>query len=176
MNMILGQVFGILAMVLTFASYQANTKRLLLMIQTLSTACTCLGFFFLGATTGFLLNILCVIRNVVFYFLDRTSRLYYPATGILSVLYIVLGILSWQGWFSLFVTLALVINTVVMSLGVPQILRKSILITSPMVIVYNVVVFSIGGIANECVAIAGAVVGLIRYRSAMKKGSLKISS
>ena len=67
-NILLGQLFGILATILTFVSYQANTKKGLLIIQNIATSFTCLSFLFLDALTGFALNIVCLLRNVVFIF------------------------------------------------------------------------------------------------------------
>ncbi len=163
-NMIIGQSLGILAMIITFISYQTNKKRTLLVIQTAATLCTCLSFFFLDAATGFALNIVCIVRNVVFYFIDRKSKLYYPSVAVITLAMVGVGALSWQGPVSLLMIIALAVNTVFMSVGVPQILRKSILFTSTLVIIYNIVVFSIGGIANEGISIVSSVIGIIRYR------------
>ena len=80
-KVIIGQALGIAATLITFASYQFNTKRVLLIIQTAATLCTCLSFLFLGASTGFALNIVCLVRNVVFYFENGKWRI--PETGTL---------------------------------------------------------------------------------------------
>ena len=50
---LIGQALGILATVITVISYQMNTKRSLLLVQTAATACTCLAYLFLGAASGF---------------------------------------------------------------------------------------------------------------------------
>jgi hypothetical protein len=137
---------------------------MLLLIQTVATLCTCLSFLFLGASTGFALNIVCIVRNMVFYFLDTKSKLYYPAVTILTLMMVGVGALSWQGWISLLVITALAVNTVCISIGNPQLLRKSILVTSTMMIVYNAFVFSIGGMTNEGISIVSSVIGIIRYK------------
>ena len=137
---------------------------MLLLIQTVATLCTCFSFLFLGATTGFALNIVCIVRNVVFYFLDTKSKLYYPAVTVLTACMVGVGALSWQGWISILVIVALAVNTVCISLGNPQLLRKSILGTSTLMIVYNAIVFSIGGITNEGISIVSSVIGIIRYK------------
>ena len=92
----------------------------------------------------------------------------YISTAIFSIAMIVFGIVSWQNVFSLLVIIALVINTIFLSLGKPQLLRYSILLTSPMVLVYNVVVFTIGGILNESLAIISSIIGIIRFRNQNK--------
>ena len=75
-----------------------------------------------------------------------------------------LGVLSWQGPISLLIIIALAVNTVFLSFGNPQLLRYSILFTSTAILIYNVYVFTIGGIANEAVAIISSVVGIIRFK------------
>lgn len=167
-NMLLGQILGICATIITFVSYQMNTKRNLLVAQTIATLCTCLSFLFLGASTGFALNVVCIIRNFVFYFQESNTKINRISTAVLALVMVLLGVLSWQGPISLLVILALGANTVFLSFGKPQLLRKSVLVTSSMVLTYNVFVFSIGGIANEAVSIVSSAIGILRIKEKKK--------
>ena len=164
MNEIIGQILGIIATVITFISYQVNTKSRLLIIQTTATLCTCLSFLFLGASTGFALNIVCIIRNVCFYFQKNKSTVHTVTAISLSIVMIVLGIFSWQGPVSLLIMIALAANTLFMATGNPQLLRKSVVATSGMILIYNAVVFSIGGMANEGISIISSIIGILRFR------------
>ena len=163
MQEIIGQIFGILSTVMTCISYQCNTKQRILAVQSLSVVCICVNYLLLGATAGFVLNIVCLVRNVIFYFQREGSR-YQLVSGILLALALgFCGAFSWDGPISLLMIVALAANTVVLSFGKPQPLRISIFFTSTMVLLYNVYFMSIGGILNECVAILSAAVGLIRF-------------
>ncbi|MBQ3591957.1 MAG: YgjV family protein, partial [Clostridia bacterium] len=53
--------------------------------------------------------------------------------------------------------------TVFMSMRSPQLLRISILFTCSLILVYNIFVFSIGGILNESVSIVSAAIGIVRF-------------
>ncbi len=163
-NLVIGQCLGILATVITFVSYQVNTKRTLLIIQTIGTLCTCLSFLFLGADTGFALNVVCIVRNVIFYFQNGRSLANRISAVALALVMVALGVLSWQNWTSLLMIVALAANTLFMSLGNPQILRKSVICTSSMILFYNAFVLSVGGIVNEGVSIVSSIIGIIRYR------------
>lgn len=163
-----GQIVGIIATIITAISYQAKTKKWLLIIQSLSIICTFVSYLLLGAMSGFALNVICLVRNVCFFFQKEGKMPIYISTAIFSIAMIVFGIVSWQNVFSLLVIIALVINTIFLSLGKPQLLRYSILLTSPMVLVYNVVVFTIGGILNESLAIISSIIGIIRFRNQNK--------
>ena len=167
----MGQVLGILATVITGISYQMNTKRSLLLVQTAATACTCLAYFLLGAASGFALNMVCIIRNVVFFFQKGSGKHHILSASLLAAVMVVLGALSWQGPVSLLIIVALAANTVFLSFGNPQLLRKSILATSSLVLLYNIFVLSLGGIANEALAIGSSVVGIFRFRQERQKNA-----
>jgi hypothetical protein len=62
------------------------------------------------------------------------------------------------------VLLGLVINTVCMAFPDAQKVRKSILVTSPLVLTYDVFVLSVGGIVYESVAILSSLIGILRNR------------
>ena len=160
---ILGQIVGILATIITALSYQVNTKRNLLIIASAGTTCTCLSYLLLGASSGFALNIVCLVRNASFYAMKEGTRLHKLTTALLIAAMCAVGALSWQGPISLLIIVALAINTFFISLGKPQILRWSLLLTCTMIIIYNIAVFSIGGIMNESISIVSSIIGIVRF-------------
>ena len=151
---------------ITAFSYQTNTKKSLLLVQSAATLLLTVSHFMLGASSGFALNAVCLVRNACYYFQKEGSTPIHIFTSIFAVIMTVLGVLSWQGPISLFMIIGLIINTVFLSLGDAQKLRYSILVTSPMVLIYNVYVFAIGGVLNEILAICSSVIGLMRFRKA----------
>ena len=64
---------------------------------------------------------------------------------------------------SLFVMAAMVLNTVSFSFTKPKLVRTTILISSPLLLVYNILTGSIGGVINELFTEISSVVGIIRY-------------
>lgn len=166
---IIGQIIGIIAPILTVVSYQLNTKKSVLIALTGATVATCVCYFLLGATSGFVLNVACLLRNLFCFFFKERSKGSYIVAAIFAVIMCVLGAFSWQGPHSLLIIVGLAINTVFVAVGDPQWLRKSILLTSSLVLIYNLIEFSVGGIANEALAIGSSVVGIIRFRKGIKK-------
>lgn len=166
---LLGQILGIVATLIITSAYQANTKKGLLMIQTPGIAVLCISYLLLGASSGFALNVVCVLRNLGCYFVKEKTKPYYAMTAALMVVMGVMGILSWEGPVSLILIAALVANTFFIALGKPQILRYSIIVTSTLCLIYNVVVFSVGGILLEAISVVSAIIGSIRYLIAQKK-------
>ena len=166
MQTVIGQVLGILSTIISVCSFQVNNKKRILLIQSFSTTCTCLSYLFLGATSGFALNIVCLVRNIVFYFERKNPRLDYILTAVFMILMGIIGAFSWQGLISLFIIIALIANSFFMCLGSAQLLRYSILVTSTMVLIYNIHFVVIGGIAYESLAIVSSVIGILRFRKA----------
>ena len=166
-----GQILGIVATLIITSAYQANTKKGLLMIQTPGIVVLCVSYLLLGASSGFALNVVCVLRNLGCFFVKEKTKPYYVMTGILMVAMGVMGVLSWESYISLILIVALVANTFFIALGKPQILRYSIIVTSTMCLLYNIFIPipSLGGILLEAISVFSAIVGSIRFLIAAKK-------
>ena len=76
---------------------------------------------------------------------------------------IVVGIFTYQNWISLLMIAAVALNTVSFSFTKPKLVRTTILISSPLLLVYNILTGSIGGGINELFTGISSVVGIIRY-------------
>ena len=163
--MIIGQVMGGLAVLLGFLSYQAKTSKMLLVLQTMTCLVFCIHYVMIGATLAFALNVVGFVRNIVYANRDRKFFLYKYIPILFAGIMGGIGILTWQDMYSLFAIVGLIVNTLCMSMRNPQSIRKSILVTSPLVLIYDVFVFSVGGIVYELVAIISAVIGIVRHRT-----------
>jgi hypothetical protein len=161
---IVGQLLGFVAIVLGVLSYQMKTQRGLLMLQVATAAVFVLHYAMIGAISGMALNLVCVVRNIAFYIRHRMGREGKLLPLAFTALTAVVGILTWEAWYSIFIFVALVINAFCMSFSNAQNVRKSILITSPLVMIYDAITRSVGGFIYEGVAIASSVVGILRYR------------
>lgn len=155
---------GWVAALLNFISYQFKDHKKLLIIQILGCISICISYLFLGATSGLLLNVVCIIRNLIFFNKEHKIFSYSFWPYLLAALMGAVGALSWQGYMSLFIIVALVLNTLFLSDSNVQTLRKSILFTSTLVLIYNFYFTVWGGVFNEFITISSAAIGLYRYR------------
>ncbi|MBE6585809.1 MAG: YgjV family protein [Ruminococcaceae bacterium] len=161
---IIGQVVGIVAVVISFLTYQMKSKRGILAMLSCATVLFCIHYACLKAPVGVFLNIVGIIRNLCYYHSDKKilSSKFVPI--ILASAMGVLGIITWEGVHSLFFVVGLMLNTLAMGYFGPQNLRKSLLLTCTLIFIYNACTFSIGGMINETVAVISAIIGLVRYR------------
>ena len=160
----IGQGLGIVAIVLGFISYQVRTQRQLLFVQSAVSVVFCIHYCLIGAYSAMAMNSICIIRNIAYS--HRTQK------GIENkllpigfvIIQAIMCFLTWEAWYSIFVLLGLGINTYCMSFSNPQNVRKSILVTSPLVLIYDVFAHSIGGSIYESIALISAAIGILRYR------------
>ncbi len=164
MQEIWGQICSIAATVLITSAYQANTKKGLLIVQTPGVILLTLSYLLLGAFDGFVLNAVCVTRNLGCFFVKENTKAYYAMTAVLMITMGTLGFVFWQSYLSLLLIVALVANTFFIALGKPQILRYSLLVTSSLCLLYNCLIPtpSIGGIMLEAITITSALIGIVR--------------
>jgi len=168
-TMIVGQIMGFVAVVLGFVSFQMRTQKQLLVVQTATTIAFCIHYYLIGATSGLMLNLLGIVRNLAYYHKDKPLFSGKKCPIFFAVVMGIVGMLSWQGYYSIFVVMGLVINTVCLSFTNPQNIRKSILVSSPLVLAYDAFVLSIGGVIYESVVIISSIIGIVRYRQEKAK-------
>lgn len=163
----IGQLFGLVAVAISFVAYQMPTQKKILIMNMLVTIAIMINYALIGATTGMILNIVCVVRNLIFINRDKRifSYKFYP-----YLLMLIIGGLSLftsEGTYSILITIGLMVNTFALSLTNPQATRYTMAISCSFILAYNIFVRSYGGMINEAVAITSAIIGIIRHRRAI---------
>lgn len=166
-----GQIFGLIAVAISFVAYQMPTQKKILRMNLLVTIAILLNYAFIGATTGMILNVVCVIRNLIFMNRDKKifSYTFYPYLLMVAIGGLSLFFGRSEGPRSILITIGLIANTFALSLSNPQATRYCMALSCSFILAYNVFVLSIGGMINEAVAITSSVLGIIRFRKAEKK-------
>ena len=155
---------GALAVFSTMRDRRRFRNAVFLMFFVLFSLVFVIHYLLIGAVSGMALNMVAMVRNIVY---SRRDLKIFSGKGwpaIFAVIMGIMGLLSWQGWYSVFVVLGLVINSLCMAFKDPQKIRKSILVTSPLVLIYDAFALSVGGMIYESVAIVSALVGILRFR------------
>ena len=164
---LIAQLIGLVAVTLSFITYQMKSNRGIMIMLSLATVLFCIHYSILGATTGLLLNAFSIVRNICFCFKDKKLLSSKALPVILAAIMAFLSVFTWEGYYSAFFVVGITLNTLAMGYFTPQGLRKSILLTSGLIFIYNALIPgnpSVGGMINETVAIVSSFVGIIRYR------------
>lgn len=166
---LLGQIFGILAMCLNIIAVQFKKPRQLFLCRLVGCCLWSLNFLLLGSPTGAIMNLIDVVRSV---FLLRKQTATKPFLWITLAMFTVAGLLTMDYSFSLLmvVDILIIISQLVDTAGMwthdLKIIRRCQLFAiSPVWLVHNILVFSIGGILTETFTIISTLIAMYRYRN-----------
>ena len=167
--MLIGQVLGIVAVILGFITYQMKSPKALLIVNLITCGVFCLHYLLIGAVSGCVMNLIGIFRNVVYT--NRNKKIFSsPAWPfIFAAIMLAAGLVTWQDWRSVLMVCALVINSMALSMKNAQHIRWSLLITCPLVMIYDVLLHSYGGMVYEGMSIVSALIGIVRFRKTGKE-------
>ncbi len=158
------QLLGFGAMALGIGSYQAKTRRGILFMQLAAAVLWSTQFFFLKSYTGAALNIVSIVRNLVYMQKEKHAwarSKYVPI--ITAAAFILCGILTWNGIMSIFPTAAMVLSSVSLYVTEERKIRIISLFVSPLWLVYDAWSFSIGGTVSEIFTIISILIAMWRF-------------
>ncbi len=144
-SFIMAQIMGIGALVFLMYSFQNNNKKTLLKFQIVSSFLYAIQYLFLGAYTGFLMNIVCMIRNYLFKKyedIDLSLRWLLVVLGAMSLL----TMFSYNGYVSLLPFFAVFLFTISLWIGNLRWIRVFEAIGALLFIIYSIIVQAYTGI------------------------------
>lgn len=161
---IIGQLVGVLGLVVTFCSFQCKESKKLFFFQMIGTAIFALHFILLEAQTAVMLNIGGIIRAFFLFHGDKKWARHPAALVGVTLMMAVFGFATWDGWLSLLPIVAMVGGTPFMWTQNGKTLRiAQLAFISPCWLTYNAAVFSIAGVVNETFTIISVVVSICRF-------------
>lgn len=163
---VLGQILSIVAVVLGFVSFQMKTPKGILTFQIATALVFSVHYMLIGAMTATALNFLGAVKCVCYYIRNKRSHKSMFEPVLFTTLVIFTSLLTWDEWYSIFIMLGLVVNSIAFSLSNAQTIRKLNLFKSPLCLVYNIIVLSSGGIIYETATLISSVIGIIKNRKA----------
>lgn len=169
---IIAQIIGIVAMLFNIFSYQGKRQSTVIAMQLCGAALFAVNFLMLGSVIGGVLNIIGVVRAMVFYFKDKLKADRLPwLIGFIAV-YIAVYALNFTVFgkeptaYNLVIELFPVVGMIALNIGYmhknASDVRKCGLISSPSWLIYNIAVGSWGAIICEIVTLISIIVGIIR--------------
>lgn len=169
------QLIGIFGILASLISFQCKKHNSILCFRTFNEALFALQYLLLGAYTGGAMNIIGCVRNVLFARQVAKGKRTTAATVVFSIIFVIFGILTWQGAKSVLIIVAKVLSTVAYGNKNTTVVRSIIFVTSMSWLIYNYSVFSIAGVVCEAITLISLVVGIIRLdimpRIAKKKAA-----
>jgi hypothetical protein len=183
---IIAQGVGILGMIANFLSFQQKEQKRVVAFQFFSAALFGINYLMLGAYMGALLNIIGVIRAIVFINREKLKA-EHPA-------WLVFFIIAFVGTYPLVFTvfgkepilknfiiellpvIAMILATISYRFTRAKDIRRFGVFSSPMWLIYNCFCFSIGAILSEILNLISIIIGIIRFDLKKEQESEKADS
>lgn len=169
---LIAQIIGIVAMVFIIFSYQGKKQSSVITMQLVGSLFFGVNYLLLGAYVGALLNVMGVVRAVVFLFKEKLRADKWPWLVGFSLCYIATYVLNFTVLgkaptvFNLLIELLPVVGMVALNIGYmlkdAADVRKCGLVSSPAWLIYNIVIGSWGAILCEVFSLISIVVGIWR--------------
>ena len=165
----LAQGLGLFASVLVVLSFQSKSNRALLAWQIAASLCFALHYALLGeaAYTAAIMNMVSIARCVWFYV--KRDKPHLVSLSVISLLYLVIFAFTCAGLPSVIAIVAQLGSTYIFWKGDILLSKRAALyLISPLWVVHNILVFSIGGILCETTNILLLIAFFVRYHSKNK--------
>ncbi len=170
---IIAQGIGIVAMAFNILSYQGKSKQTVITLQLFGSSLFAINYLLLGAAIGGILNILAVIRAVIFIFKDKFKADSFAWLMVFIASYIAVYVLNFAVFgkeptpFNFIIEILPVIGMTALSVGFrlkkSANIRRCGLISSPSWLIYNIVAGSWGAIICELFTLISIFIGMLRH-------------
>ena len=173
---ILGQILGIVVVILGFVCFQMKTPKGILIFQIIIALVFALHYICIGAIEAAPVNIIAAIQSLCYYFRNKkgSKSLFMPI--FFAVLMIVVNLLSWilakGDWYTAFLMAGITVMAISLSFSSAQNIRYAMLVKAPLCLVYNLFAFSIGGVVYESAVLVSSILGVLKYQKELKNGKI----
>lgn len=155
------QSLAIIAVIFFIISFQAKSRKNILILQIISITIWTIHFYLLSALTGAVLLVINGIITVLFLFKGKSRKLESPLILYLSLLiFLIATIITWQNFYSLFPLLAVSSIIIAKWQNKTNMIRMLSFPASILWIIYDSFVGAYGSIIAELLIIISILVSL----------------
>jgi hypothetical protein len=158
----IAQAIGIVAAAISISSFQFKNNKILFALRAISSVLFAANYFLIGAMTAAILNAINIACMLLMLYGERHRYIAIPIG--LSATYIIAVCFTYEGILSLLLLVAQL--SCVISMWTADGLKirlAQLFIASPIWLVNNIIVFTIGGIVTEIFAIVSVLVSIARF-------------
>jgi hypothetical protein len=168
---IITQLIGGLGILASCAAFQCKKHKHILNLRTLSEFIFAVQYLLLGAYTGMAADLLGCLRNQIFTRQIAAGKKTNGSIAVFSLAFALFGILTWEGWYSIFSVIGSTAGTFFLWTRDPKKLRLgSLFVVSPGWMTYNICVLSIAGIVTEALSMGSIIISFIRFKGFAEPG------
>lgn len=159
---IIAQIVGYIGLAFSFVAFQCKSHRNLMICRTGNEVLFAVQYFMFASYTGMAMNLVSSVRNLVFARLVKNNKSTLPYQIGFSVIFVIFGILTWDGLISLAVVLAKIISTVSYGVKNTRVIRLATIPVSSFWLAYNIHCASQAGVLCEVFSLVSIATAIIR--------------
>lgn len=159
------QGIGYLGMALYISSYQIKSNRIFFFVQTLATLAFVIQFVLLGALSGCLNLIICILRNLLMLKYKDWAWVRWRGWIIVFVAALaIVTVITWNGAVSILSFTGAASGTIgIMTNNAQKIRAAYLTCCCPSWLVYDAIIGSWAGVFNEVITIGSILISIKRY-------------
>ena len=157
-------IIGYIAIAVSVLIYQQNTRKKLLICKGLSDVLWISHYILLSAYTGAAVTAVAMLRTLVFLNKDAKDPKNRKWLFVFLGISIISGILTWNGFFSIFAMCGSLIAIVSFYIGDPKLTRILSFPVSVCMLTYGASNGSVAAVINEILVMGSSVLGMLRNR------------
>ena len=164
----ISQVFVLFAYIMCGATFFVKKRSYVLVLSTGVCISFSIAYVFLSAWTGIAMNVISMLRNLVFFlvakYASNNKKWNYFQLALILLLMVIFAVVTYDGILSLAAVFASMIYTYAVWNEKSKYYKIFAITSSIAWIVYNIFIYSILGIILETVMVICAVIGLIKNK------------
>ncbi len=161
-GMLIIQGIGFLGIIASILSFQCKKHGKLMVLRTGNELLFGIQYVLLGAYTGAAMNLVGCVRNLVFAGMVKKGKKTTGLCFLFSALFLTFAAVTWAGFRSVLIGTAKVISTFAYGNKNVFLVRIMVLSSSTAWLIYNAIVGSWAGVANETLTICSIIIGIFR--------------
>ncbi len=156
------QLIGYVGLVFAVVAFQCKSHKRVMIWRTLNELFFAVQYVFLASYTGAAMNVVGSVRNMGFAHRVENGKSTLPLQLLFSVIFLISGILTYNGYVSIMVIGAKIVSTVAYGMKNTKYIRLLTLITSSCWLVYNASCASWAGVLCEIFTLLSIISAIIR--------------
>ena len=164
---IIGNIFGIIGLIYSAVAYHKKEKKDILKLLIIANSLSLIQYMFLQAYTGCITIIISIIRNIIA--LKKRDKNENIILAIFIILYIVMGIITYNSIFSILPIIASIIYVIGIWNGNENIIRKTGLINMYLWLIYSISTFAVAGAIQNIILIISTHIAIRNNREEVCK-------
>ena len=157
------QLIGFLGLGMSVGAFQFKKHGQIIFCKILAALCFGLHYALLGAWSGAVLELISVIRDMIFRWQVKKNVSTLPTIIGFGIFVLATGVFTYDGWLSILPVTCKLLTTVSYGMKNEKWLRRITMPSSFLWIAYNSTIGSISGVVTDCLNLVSILIAMYKF-------------